>query len=485
MAGHGGGGKERPYIFLSYAHAHAPVPAPMGVDGGRPKPHPDHLVHRFFDDLCALIAEFNQLKVAIPPGVGFMDKDLRPGAHWSEELSEALACCRVFVPLYSPRYFRSVNCGQEWQAFSRRAVFPTTLDGRRTSAIVPVLWVPQDPDALPQCATRLQYKHVEFGPAYEQEGMFSLARFGYLHDAYDYALRTLAHEIIAVAAETMVPVDHNHGAYSSLASAFGRADGGPKLRISVLAGDRRNVFPGRSDSPCYGETPYEWQPYDPGPEGGLTLAEHAARMAAELDFEPSIHVFDEEADVVLNGSVPIAPELLLFDRWTLLDPGKRDLARKFDQANPGWVSMMRPWCRNDPQREQGEAMLLNLETQTFASLRRGASKPTFDDIHVHLPTVADFSEVLPKAAMRAWLGYQAHGRAVPVGSPAPVDDAVPPVPSLGASSSKPDLSAARSPARTTGAPPVPPSPGLPGPPNPGSPTSGSPDPTHRWRTGHD
>jgi FxsC-like protein len=481
VADHGGIASERPYIFLSYAHAHAPLPRPLGGDGGMPKPHPDHLVHRFFDDLCTLIAELNHVKVNIPPSVGFMDKDLRPGAHWSDELSEALAYCRVFVPLYAPRYFRSVNCGQEWQAFSRRTVFPTRPEGKRTSAVVPVLWVPQDAGTLPKCATRLQYKHVEFGPAYEQEGMYSLARFGYLHDAYDYALRTLAKEIIAVAAETRVAIDHSHGAYSSLASAFETADTGPRLRISVLTGDRRNVLPGRSGSSCYGETPHEWQPYDPGPAGGLTLAEHAARMAAELDFEPSIHVFDEEADTVLNGSAPIAPELLLFDRWTLLDPEKRDLARKFDRANPGWVSMLRPWCRNDPQRDEGEALLRDLETQTFASLRRGASKPSFDDIHVYLPTVAEFSEVLPKAAMRAWYGYQTRGRAVPVGLPGPGPGDPHAVPASNRSSSaKPDLSAARSPTTTAGPPPLPSPPGAPGPPNPVVPT-----PDARWRAGHD
>ena len=468
MTDHGGSARERPYIFLSYAHAHDPLPEPMGGDDSRPKLHPDHLVHRFFSDLCSLITELNDTSVNVPPGVGFMDRHLRPGVRWTDELSEALAYCRVFVPLYSPRYFRSVNCGQEWQAFSRRQVFSSRPDGKRTSAVVPVLWVPQDAGSLPKCATRLQYKHVEFGPAYAQEGMFSLARFGYLRDAYDYALNRIAREIVAAAAETRVAVDRHHAVYSSLPSAFETADTGPRLRISVLAGDRRSAPPGRSDT-CYGETPPEWQPYDPGPEDGLSLAEHAARIAADLDFQPSIHVFDEEADTVLNGSVPEAPELLLFDRWSLLNPVKRDLARKFDRVNPGWVSMLRPWCRNDPQRDQGEQLLRELEAETFASRRRGVSKPSFDDIHLHLPTIDTFSEVVPRAAIRAWYAYQSHGRtAVPeVSSGATAVD-----PSAAATrdrsvSSKPNLSAARSRPRT-GSPGLPP---MPVPPAPGAPAS--------------
>nr|WP_269084267.1 TIR-like protein FxsC [Streptacidiphilus carbonis] len=463
----GGSSNERPYIFLSYAHAHDPLPVPMGGDGSRPRPHPDHLVHKFFADLCALITELNDIAVAVPSGVGFMDRHLRPGVQWTAELSQALAYCRVFVPLYSPRYFRSVNCGQEWQAFSRRQVFSSRPDGRRTSAVVPVLWVPQDSGSLPKCATGLQYKHVEFGPAYAQEGMYSLARFGYLQDAYDYALNRIAREIVAVAAETKVVVDHHHGAYSALPSAFETTDASPRLRISVLAGDRRSAPPERSSS-CYGETPSEWQPYDPGPDDGLSLAEHAARIAGELDFQASIHVFDDEADTVLSGSGPVAPELMLFDRWSLLNPIKRDLARKFDRVNPGWVSMLRPWCRNDPQREQGEQLLRDLEAETFASRRRGASKPSFDDVQLQLPTIETFSEMVPRAAIRAWHAYQSQRR--------PTSPTVP----LGvlaqdrAASSKPNLSAVRSKQWAAPAPsvavPVPP---IPDPSHAGSPPADS------------
>jgi FxsC-like protein len=191
-----------------------------------------------------------------------------------------------------------------------------------------------------------------------------------------------------------------------------------------------------------------------------------------MDFQPSIHVFDEEVDTALNASSPAAPELLLFDRWSLLNPHKRDLARKFDQVNPGWVTMLRPWCRNDPQQEQGERLLRDLEAETFVSRRRGVSKPSFDDIHLHLPTIDTFSEVVPKAAVRAWHAYQSHGRTVVPVVPAGAGAAGPTV-TAGRDRSapaKPDLSAARSRSWTgsAGHPPVP------TPPTPAIPTSGPP-----------
>jgi FxsC-like protein len=407
----------RPFIFLSYAHAPT-----MGGDGQQ-EPDPDFWVHRFFSDLCQLILQFSHL--GTPPEVGFMDRQLRPGEPWSAALSDALARCRVSVPLYAPRYFRSVNCGQEWQAFAHRPVYPRSRDGKWSSGIVPVLWIPQDQDSLPRCASQLQYKNADFGWEYATEGMFALSKFGYFHDAYEFALLRLARQIVSVAKGTMIPVDEEPQSYPSLPSAFETADQRQRLRISVLAGDRSRPPPGRSDV-CYGPTPRDWQPYEPGPQEGRSLAEHAARLAEQLDFQPTIHVFDDELDTVL-GSSPTAPEVLLFDRWALLNPVKRRLAKKFDQVNPSWVSMLRPWCENDPQRDEGDQRLKLLEADTFASRRRGIGKPSFHGVHINLPTIHAFSKELPRAVTRAVHAFESLNPAVPL----PVDPGpVPTRPSL-------------------------------------------------------
>jgi hypothetical protein len=55
-----------------------------------------------------------------------MNRELRQGQgqghEWPWRLSNALATCSVFVPLYSRRYFKSEHCGKEWFAFHRHAL---------------------------------------------------------------------------------------------------------------------------------------------------------------------------------------------------------------------------------------------------------------------------------------------------------------------------------------------------------------------------
>ena len=74
---------------------------------------------------------------AEPSEAGFMDRENSLGTEWSPELISALARCRVFVPLYSRRYFESDNCGREWFAFARREVNHQARRGDLVYAMVP------------------------------------------------------------------------------------------------------------------------------------------------------------------------------------------------------------------------------------------------------------------------------------------------------------------------------------------------------------
>lgn len=89
-------GDPAPYFFLSYAHTPKQDPNDPG--------DPDKWVVNLFRDLCAHIMHMTNL----PHGAraGFMDRELRSGSDWPFRLAQALATCRVFVPLYSQRYFR-------------------------------------------------------------------------------------------------------------------------------------------------------------------------------------------------------------------------------------------------------------------------------------------------------------------------------------------------------------------------------------------
>ena len=108
----GGWGKDaaRPYFFLSYAH----TPRATGKAGD-----PNHWVARLYDDLCEAITELTDVPEGVP--VGFMDQSMHQGQFWAERLARELASCRVFVPLYSPRYFKSHACGQQGNTTAAKA----------------------------------------------------------------------------------------------------------------------------------------------------------------------------------------------------------------------------------------------------------------------------------------------------------------------------------------------------------------------------
>ena len=144
-----------PYFFLSYAH----TPRQEGSPGD-----PDIWVANLFQDLSAHIMQLTNL----PPGAtpGFMDRELRPGSDWPTRLAQALATCRVFVPLYSRRYFGSEHCGKEWFAFSRRVLNHVARAGP-AEAIIPALWVPVAPALLPEAAKSIQFDPGQLGERYE------------------------------------------------------------------------------------------------------------------------------------------------------------------------------------------------------------------------------------------------------------------------------------------------------------------------------
>ncbi|GAA2152898.1 hypothetical protein GCM10009760_50100 [Kitasatospora kazusensis] len=168
-----------PYFFLSYAR----------------QAQPYAMVEQLFDDLAEEILQLTDLPEAAPAGfMGRRDEQdpLRPAA-------EALAVCRVFVPLYSPGYFLDERCGKEWSAFEQRP-----RGAGWSSGIVPALWAPVRRAELPEVASRLQYvdSRVEL---YESEGLFGLAKAGPPRERYELAVHRLATRIVEVAHTAGIP----------------------------------------------------------------------------------------------------------------------------------------------------------------------------------------------------------------------------------------------------------------------------------------
>jgi transcriptional regulator with XRE-family HTH domain len=202
-----------PYFYLSYAH----TPRQEGYPGD-----PDIWVANLYQDLCSHIMQLTDL----PPGArpGFMDRELGAEGDWPARMVQALATCRVFVPLYSMRYFISEHCGKEWSAFSRRVRGQATAGADPAEGIVPALWVPVSDSLLPEAAKSLQFDHSQLGERYSTHGFYGIIKLSRYRSEYEEAVYELARRIVQVGQTTPISPEIPPLDYASLDSAFGPAD---------------------------------------------------------------------------------------------------------------------------------------------------------------------------------------------------------------------------------------------------------------------
>jgi len=159
------------YFFFSYSRADAP----------------DQHLYNFYDDLCRELS----VRAGIPiDETGFIDKHQPFGAEWDRTMSQAVATCKVFVPVYSPNYMVSRNCVQEWVAFAARLESHRRLTGESLDCVVPVWWIPVD-DLAPKLGW-VEDPRVLFGANHEKHGLRFLLRLRDLQDQYRDAVVSLA-----------------------------------------------------------------------------------------------------------------------------------------------------------------------------------------------------------------------------------------------------------------------------------------------------
>ncbi|MGH3937625.1 MAG: TIR domain-containing protein, partial [Pseudonocardiaceae bacterium] len=121
-----------------------------------------------------------------------MDIKVPTGSRWPDRLSEALGTCRVFLALYSPRYFGSEYCGKEWSIFSERVREYEIQQNGAAELIIPVLWEPT-PHGIPAVARQLQYDEDHFPDIYRQIGLRRIVQLqGRREEEYDIIVNVLA-----------------------------------------------------------------------------------------------------------------------------------------------------------------------------------------------------------------------------------------------------------------------------------------------------
>ncbi|MFD4523527.1 TIR-like protein FxsC [Streptomyces sp. NPDC058470] len=399
----------RPYFFLSYAHT-----PPWGPDGG----DPDHWVQVLFTDLCDHIMALTDLPAGAP--AGFMDREMRSGDGWPEKLSENLANCRVFVPLFSPRYFTSESCGREWFAFNERILRARATGSGAGSvpAIVPALWTHIDYAQLPDSVRHIHVDHAHFGDRYLANGIYGLLKLDRLREEYEETVLGLAQRIVRVAHESPLPSSRPRP-YEATPSAFKPRGEGPRHIHLIVAAPTRHSIPENRDERPYGEDAQDWNPYHS--ESTRPLPALAEELIRSLDYRITVSSFDDEeiSDVYLDevGGVAV-PQILLIDLWALSDEERRRRLKAFDANARAWVSVIVPWNRADIQchGEEGQQLAEELERTLPVILDRG--RRTDSRVAVNgVPTLKSFTDVLPAVVAHATRQYLKHARSHPPASP--------------------------------------------------------------------
>ncbi|MGW3650778.1 TIR-like protein FxsC [Streptomyces sp. NPDC000878] len=423
-------GRERvpdtqPYFFLSYAHT-----PPWGTGGG----DPDHWVHVLYRDLCNHIMALTDL----PAGsqAGFMDREMRSGEGWPEKLSENLAKCRVFVPLFSPRYFTSEMCGREWFAFHERVLHAKATGIGSTSAIVPALWTRVDYDQLPDSVRHIHLDHATYGDRYAANGIYGLIKLNRLHDEYEETVLGLAQRIVRVAHESPLPPSRPRN-YENTPSAFKPRGSGPRHIHLTVAAPTRDSVPEYRDIRPYGEDSQDWNPYHG--ESTRPLPALAEELIRSLDYRITISSFDDEDTgeppaLPLDGSPDYLgdaddngdkddkavgrPGILLVDRWALADEERRRRLKIFDSHARPWVSAIVPWNRLDLQCHSSEGRQLSEELERTLPLILDRGRRADCRIAVTgVPTLKAFTDVLPAVVAHTTRQFLKHAEAHPPPGP--------------------------------------------------------------------
>jgi FxsC-like protein len=403
--------RSEPYFFLSYAR----TPKRDQAD----RDDPDRWVYKLYRDLCEAIL---QMTDARPDEAGFMDRENKIGTGWSAEYRTALETCRVFVPLYSRRYFDSDVCGREWFAFARREVDRSARGQQALNSVVPALWTRLELNRLPRIARQPLDGFPSLGERYSSGGFYGLMKLQNYRADYQRAVYQLAEQIVAVADETPylaedgiepgVRVD-----IESLPSAFGptsltRITDSP-MQIVVLAPDISALPPGRDDS-YYGSSPHVWSPYWPDYPG--PIADYIGNLARKCLDARLVAGTMENFEESLAGGRLIPPTLVVVDPFATLVPELEEELRVLNDLEESWVSVLIPWNTQDRQinaiEDELRAKLQQQLGRKLAGVPRRCQMAA-----TGIPTLQDFGQLLPEMTMLMAKRFRKEQPAYPPTSP--------------------------------------------------------------------
>jgi FxsC-like protein len=307
------------WFFFSYAHAD----------------YNDYL-GTFYRDLEG---EVRQLTGDPLAGIGFLDrKDIEHGATWDATLERGLKNCKVFVPLYSPSYFRALYCGKEFAVFRERLHDFLLRSGAAVadSLILPVLWNPEDNvlPRIPPAINKIQYKHGGYPAPYLTAGVSQMVKLGvapntkYYNEYWDF-VREFAKTIVMTVDKlvlpphttTLTPLADVHGPFPTVNIP---GESGPRyVQFIFVAGNQSELQAAqRKDLKFYGQQGgSDWQPYLDKYKGTATALaiEAIEAVSKDLRFEP-VALSKGIVEQVRLAASQDKIVVVMIDTWTLQDP---------------------------------------------------------------------------------------------------------------------------------------------------------------------
>jgi FxsC-like protein len=388
-----------PYFYLSYAHrSHG--------DLQKQQNDLDSWVGELFRDLCRHVKQFGGLPLGAIPG--FMEGERQQAGSKPMRAAEALATCRVFVPLYSSSYFSDERCGKEWAYFVSRGRNRAARAPGYEAAIVPGVWDPVDPDRLPLVARSLALSYGG-SDACKDLGLYGIMKLSRFRQDYDRAVQDLAHRIVTAAKRFPVAEGSavDFGALDSAFDIVGRARPGDKwLRITIVAPRQGELPGGRRSSPLYGPSALDWSPYLTDTDYAPPIAACAVEVAKDLGFRAEVGDLDQHEAGLLAGNPSPGPQILIIDPWALLVPHSQHLLQRLDARQSPWVQAVIPWgSGDDGSQQEADKLRAALDAAFKNKLAEAAS--TFAAAARGVPNLKDFQKVLRQliwAASKKYLG---------------------------------------------------------------------------------
>ena len=345
-----------PFFFFSYARNDAQ----------------DAYLRKFFDELTVEVS----VRLGIDPSAaGFIDTNMPPGSPWAEATAQALATCKVFIPVYSPSFFQSSYCGREWHCFSQRLA-----DSESSSELIlPVWWLPSGAN-FPACAESIQDPRDGYSDAFRNYGLRFLRQLKRNRSDYQRFLTTFAAQAIEAAERhqlldgQILDLCQSPDAFrigidvaSKIPEASGRGRGGPKwVRFIVVVGTRAQMRQYRAHLDYYGDEWDAWRPYHPACDDPIGV--HVQLLAGTQRLNSVLNVADSELlHLMRKAEKQREIVVLLIDCWATKIESYSTLLNEYDLEQFDNVAVVVPANISD---EETAERLGHLRSELFKRLRR-------------------------------------------------------------------------------------------------------------------